>query len=140
MPEGALTLAYLGVLVPASLFDSAPDAEELVVRRAIASLDDHLAEPLIDCVARDAEGRPCIEAITPQDLERDLAMPGGHIHHGHLDWPWAPSRARLDTPAHQWGVQTDDAAVLLCGSGARRGGGVSGIGGHNAAQAVLAAR
>ena len=33
----------------------------------------------------------------------------------------------------------DDADnVFLCGAGARRGGGVSGIGGHNAAQAVLA--
>ncbi len=28
--------------------------------------------------------------------------------------------------------------ILLCGSGARRGGAVSGIGGHNAAMAVLA--
>ena len=28
-------------------------------------------------------------------------------------------------------------AVLLCGAGARRGGAVSGLGGHNAAQAVL---
>jgi phytoene dehydrogenase-like protein len=27
--------------------------------------------------------------------------------------------------------------ILLCGSGARRGGAVSGIGGHNAAMAVL---
>jgi len=27
--------------------------------------------------------------------------------------------------------------VLICGAGARRGGGVSGIGGHNAAMAVL---
>jgi hypothetical protein len=30
--------------------------------------------------------------------------------------------------------------VLLCGSGARRGGAVSALGGHNAAQAVLASR
>ena len=37
-------------------------------------------------------------------------------------------------------MQTDHAPVLLCGAGARRGGAVSGIGGHNAAQAVLAAR
>ena len=27
--------------------------------------------------------------------------------------------------------------VLICGAGARRGGGVSGIGGHNAAMAIL---
>ena len=65
-------------------------------------------------------------------------MPGGHIFHGDLEWPWAPNRARLDTPAQQWGVQTDLDSVLLCGSGARRGGAVSGLGGHNAAQAVLA--
>ena len=65
-------------------------------------------------------------------------MPGGHIFHGDLDWPWASNRARLDTPAQQWGVQTDVASVLVCGSGARRGGAVSGLGGHNAAQAVLA--
>jgi phytoene dehydrogenase-like protein len=30
--------------------------------------------------------------------------------------------------------------VLLCGAGAVRGGGVSGIGGHNAAMAVLEER
>jgi phytoene dehydrogenase-like protein len=30
--------------------------------------------------------------------------------------------------------------VVLCGAGARRGGGVSGIPGHNAAMAVLACR
>jgi phytoene dehydrogenase-like protein len=34
-------------------------------------------------------------------------------------------------------VATDVENVLLCGSGARRGGAVSGIAGHNAAQAVL---
>ena len=59
-------------------------------------------------------------------------------YHGDLDWPWAPNRARLDTPARQWGVQTGVDAVLLCGSGSRRGGGVTGLGGHSAAHAVLA--
>ena len=97
-----------------------------------------LAEPLADCLATDADGNPCIEAKIPQDVEKDLAMPGGHIFHGDLEWPWAPNRSRLDTPAQQWGVQTEHDAVLLCGSGARRGGAVSGLGGHNAAQAVLA--
>ena len=41
------------------------------------------------------------------------------------------------TPAQRWGVATDDPQILLCGSGARRGGAVSAIGGHNAAMAVL---
>lgn len=140
VPEGTHTLTYFGLHTPASLFATDPGAKEVAVRRAIASLDEHLVEPLIDCVARDADGRPCIEAKIPQDIEADLAMPGGHIFHGDLDWPWAPNRSRLDTPAQQWGVQTGADAVLLCGSGARRGGAVSGIGGHNAAQAVLAMR
>ena len=81
-----------------------------------------------------------LEVVTPEDVEREFAMPGGHWYHGELDWPWAPNRARLDTPAQRWGVQTDVASVLVCGAGSRRGGGVSGLGGHHAAQAVLASR
>ncbi|MCF6376873.1 NAD(P)/FAD-dependent oxidoreductase [Nocardioides KLBMP 9356] len=134
----AHTLTYFGLHVPAGLFDADPGARDVAVRRALASLDAVLAEPIEDCLARDADGNPCIEAKIPQDVERDLAMPGGHIFHGDLDWPWAPNRSRLETPAQQWGVQTDHDTVFLCGSGARRGGAVSGLGGHNAAQAVLA--
>ena len=39
-----------------------------------------------------------------------------------------------------WGVETAHRRILLCGAGARRGGGVSGIPGRNAAMAVLATR
>ena len=54
-----------------------------------------------------------------------------------LSWPWADDDAPLDTPAQRWGVETAHERVLLCGSGARRGGAVSGLGGHNAAMAAL---
>ena len=138
-PDGTQTLTYFGLHTPASLFETDRAATKAeAVRRAIAAIDEHLEEPLASCLTTDADGRPCIEAKIPQDVEADLAMPGGHIFHGDLDWPWAPNRARLDTPARQWGVQTDVSSVLICGAGARRGGAVSGIGGHNAAQAVLA--
>ncbi|WP_312856462.1 phytoene desaturase family protein [Nocardioides pelophilus] len=140
-PAGTHTLTYFGIHTPASLFEADPEGtKQEAVRRAIASLDAHLVEPLQTCIARDAHGQPCIEAKIPQDIERDLAMPGGHIFHGDLEWPWAPDRARLETPAERWGVQTSHDEVLLCGSGARRGGAVSGIAGHNAAQAVLESR
>ncbi|PWN01431.1 FAD-dependent oxidoreductase [Nocardioides silvaticus] len=140
-PPGTHTLTYLGFHTPGSLFEADPEgATQEAVRRAIASLDAHLVEPLESCLARDEHGRPCIEAKTPQDVERDLAMPGGHMFHGDLEWPWAPDRARLEAPAERWGVQTNHASVLLCGSGARRGGAISGIAGHNAAQAVLESR
>ncbi len=140
-PAGTHTLTYFGLHVPAALFAADPDAaKRLAVERAVASLDEHLAEPLMGCVARDEHGEPCLEAKIPQDVERDLAMPGGHIFHGDLDWPWAPHRAARDTPARRWGVQTAHDAVLVCGSGSRRGGAVSGLGGHSAAMAVLEAR
>ena len=64
-------------------------------------------------------------------------MPGGHIFHGDLAWPWAVGPADLGSPARRWGVETSRESILLCGSGARRGGAVSALGGQNAAAAVL---
>jgi phytoene dehydrogenase-like protein len=72
---------------------------------------------------------------TPVDLERDAGLPGGHIFHRDLAWPYAEDEA-----AGRWGVETAHPRLLLCGAGARRGGGVSGIPGHNAARAVLEGR
>ena len=138
---GGHTLTYFGLMTPPAVFASSPaEAKARAVALALAAIDEHLEEPLASCLARDTDGEACLEALTPQEVEAQLAMPGGHIYHGDPDWPWAPNRARMDTPAQQWGVQTDVSSVLLCGSGVRRGGGVSGIPGHNAAQAVLAMR
>ena len=44
---------------------------------------------------------------------------------------------REDVEAPSWGVETRHPNLYLCGAGAIRGGGVSGIPGHNAAAAVL---
>jgi phytoene dehydrogenase-like protein len=138
VPAGTHTLTYFGLHTPARLFESDPEgAKQAAVRSALAALDAHLAEPIADCVARDGNGDPCIEAKIPQDVERDLAMPGGHIFHGDLGWPWAPDGAALDTPGAQWGVATDVPSVLLAGSGSQRGGAVSALGGLHAARAVL---
>ncbi|RYE73668.1 MAG: hypothetical protein EOO74_12680 [Myxococcales bacterium] len=135
---GAHTLTYFGLHMPAHLFDHDLEArKDLAVHRAIATIDEHLERPLMEVVMTDEDGLPCIEAKVPQEVEAELAMPGGHIFHGDLAWPWASARERLDSPAQRWGVSTEHDAVLLCGSGARRGGAVSALGGHNAAQAVL---
>ncbi len=138
---GAHTLTYFGLHMPESLFATGTDDRKLeAVRRAIEAIDVHLMEPLLSCVLTGPDGKLCVEAKIPQDVEADLAMPGGHIFHGDLAWPWASNREALVTPAQRWGVATDLDSVLLCGSGARRGGAVSGLGGHNAAMAVLAQR
>lgn len=135
---GAQTLTYFGLHMPARLFDhDLEQRKDEAVRAAIAAIDEHLERPLMDYVMRSPDGKPCLEAKVPQEIEAELAMPGGHIFHGDLAWPWASNRELLDTPAQRWGVATEHESVLLCGSGARRGGAVSALGGHNAAQAVL---
>jgi phytoene dehydrogenase-like protein len=101
------------------------------------SLNSVLAEPIHDVLMEDAAGRPCIEAKTTLDLEQTLGMTGGNIFHGALQWPFAEDDEPLNTPAQRWGVATTHDRIMLCGAGSRRGGAVSGIGGHNAAMAVL---
>lgn len=134
---GHHTLTLFGLHLPARLFRDDPHgARAAALAATLASLDAVLAEPVEDCLALDADGRPCLEVRSPVDLERDLALPGGHIFHRDLQWPWledGPAR----TPAERWGVATAHDRVLLCGAGARRGGGVSGIPGRSAAMAVL---
>ncbi len=130
--RGYQTLTLFGLHTPARLFDRDNDGtREELLAATLAELDAHLAEPLADCLATDADGRPCIEAKTPIDLERDLRLPGGNIFHRALSWPYAQQETG------RWGVETPHPRVLLCGAGAVRGGGVSGVPGHNAAMAVL---
>jgi phytoene dehydrogenase-like protein len=97
-----------------------------------SSLNSVLAEPIQEVLMPG-----CIETKTTADLEQALGMTAGNIFHSGLAWPFAEDDESLDTPARSWGVATDHERILLCGSGARRGGGVSGIGGHNAAMAAL---
>jgi len=103
----------------------------------LASLNSVLAEPIEPLLLTDADGAPTIETKTTRDIETALNMPGGNIFHGTLDWPFAESTDDLASAAQRWGVATRHPRILLCGSGARRGGAVSGLGGHNAAMAVL---
>jgi phytoene dehydrogenase-like protein len=131
---GAQTLTCFGIHMPARLFREDPaGAKARAVEATLRSLDSVLAEPIADCLWHTADGEPCLEARTPVELEAELAMPGGNIFHRDLSWPFAEAEAEVGT----WGVETAHPRVLICGAGARRGGGVSGIPGHNAAMAVL---
>jgi phytoene dehydrogenase-like protein len=137
--SGAQTLTVFALQTPDRLASEATndalrdDLQAAVLR----SLDGVLAEPVADLLLMDADGRPCIETKTTLDLEHALRMPGGNIFHGPLAWPWAEDDAPRSTAAERWGVATAHPRILLCGAGAQRGGAVSGIGGHNAAMAVL---
>lgn len=137
--RGAQTLTVFALHVPDRLITHENnDAMRARLQQAVLdSLNSVLAEPIEDVLLTDAAGNPCIETKTTLDIEVALGMPGGNIFHGPLSWPFVEDDAQLDTPAQRWGVATEHDRVLLCGSGAVRGGCVSGLGGHNAAQAVL---
>jgi phytoene dehydrogenase-like protein len=136
---GVHTLTVFGLQVPGRTITREANAawRDRLQRSVLASLASVLAEPVEDLLLTDAAGRPCVETRTTVDLEDALGMPGGHIFHGPLAWPFLDDDAPGDTAARRWGVATEHPRVLLCGAGAVRGGGVSGIGGHNAAMAVL---
>lgn len=135
--QGYQTLTLFGLHAPARLFaEDRVGATATLLERTLAGFEAHLDEPLMDVVALDQDGRPCIEAKCPLDLEDSLGLPGGNIFHRDLQWPWAEA----DDEAGTWGVATHVDRVLLCGSGARRGGAVSGIAGRSAAMHVLGRR
>ncbi len=139
--SGAATLTVFGLHVPHALQVREPDAmRQRLTDAVLASLNSVLAEPVQDVLMTDAHGRPCVEAKTTVDLQAGLGLTRGNIFHGALAWPFADDDDPLDTPARRWGVATGHERILLCGSGSRRGGAVSGVGGHNAAMAVLETR
>ena len=137
--QGAHTLTVFALHVPHRLIAGA-DADAIrrdLETRVLRSLDSVLAEPIDDVILTTPDGQRCVETKTTLDLENTLRLPGGNIFHGPLNWPFADNDADLTSPASRWGVSTPHPKVLIGGSGAIRGGGVSGLGGHNAAMAAL---
>ena len=101
----------------------------------LASLNSVLAEPIADLLLTDAPAAVHRDD-DHGDLEQALKMPGGNIFHGPLSGrsPKTTSRSTRPPSAGVSPPGTPGAAVRI---GARRGGAVSGLGGHNAAMAVL---
>jgi phytoene dehydrogenase-like protein len=134
---GVHALTVFALHMPARLFRADNEgARARALAATLRSLDGVLGEPLEGCLLRGPDGELCVEARTPLDIEGELRMPGGHIFHRDLAWPFAERPEEVGS----WGVETREPRVLLCGAGARRGGGVSGIPGRNAAMAVLGRR
>jgi phytoene dehydrogenase-like protein len=132
--EGFQTLTLFGLHTPATAFEESNKATtKIVLQKAIEGLNAYLAEPLEEVLAISKDGRPCIEAKSPLDLEADLFLPRGNIFHKDLALPFAEQAEEVG----KWGVESNLPNVFICGASAKRGGGVSGIPGHNAAMAVL---
>jgi phytoene dehydrogenase-like protein len=137
--KGFHTLTLFGLHTEASLFDRDPEgARDAAVASALSSLNEYLAEPIETVIARNSDGSLALEAKSPLDLEGALGLPRGNIFHRDLDFPFLEESEVSDQL--QWGSETDDPHIFIAGAGARRGGGVSGIAGHNAAMSVLSRR
>ena len=74
------------------------------------------------------------EVLTPLDLERRLALTGGHHLHGDM----APDQLLFLRPVRGWAdYRTPIRGLYLCGAGTHPGGGVTGANGRNCAREVL---
>lgn len=136
--RGFHTLTLFGLHTPAQLFEADPLRSKALARQlALESLNEYLLDPIEAVLAPCRDGSLAIETKSPLDLEAELSMPRGNIFHADLEFPFLDTEdEEIDRPL--WGCETDDPHILLAGAGARRGGGVSGIAGHNAAMALLA--
>lgn len=132
---GYQTLTLFGLHTPAALFDKSPEDSKTAAKvAALESLNQYLLDPIESVLAVCEDGTLAIETKSPLDLETDIGLPRGNIFHRDLDFPFIDGTGADLT----WGSETADKHIFLAGAGARRGGGVSGIAGHNAAMAVLA--
>ena len=106
-----------------------------------SSWDDHreaAADTIIDTVNALAPGFKASVLgrmiLSPLDLERKLALPGGDIFHGALTLDQLYSaRPALGHADYRSPVK----GLYMCGSGTHPGGGVTGAPGHNAAREML---
>ncbi|MBV8402673.1 MAG: NAD(P)/FAD-dependent oxidoreductase [Gammaproteobacteria bacterium] len=95
-------------------------------------------ELLIDTLARySPDLRECVtasELLAPPDIEREFRISGGHWHHAELALDQffmlrpVPGATQYRAPL---------AGLFLCGAGCHPGGGVMGLAGRNAAQALI---
>lgn len=98
---------------------------------------DKFIDILLDLLERYAPGLRqqvvAAELLTPQDLEREFGMKGGHWHHGELSL----DQVMMMRPFHganQYATPVE--GLYLCGAGSHPGGGVMGLAGLNAAREI----
>ena len=125
-PAGQHVLSAIVQYTPYELKAGWPNAKEAFI------------ETCVDLLAKYAPGiRDQIvhaELLTPQDIESEFRIHGGHWHHGEL----ALDQFLMTRPvpgAAQYKAPVD--GLYLCGAGSHPGGGVMGSAGRNAANAIL---
>jgi phytoene dehydrogenase-like protein len=126
-PAGQHVLSAVVQYTPYELKEGWPGAKQAFIDKCI------------DLIAQYAPGiREQVlhaELLTPEDIENEFHIQGGHWHHGELALDQflmmrpVPGVAQYHTPV---------GGLYLCGAGSHPGGGVMGSAGRNAAHSVLA--
>src|SRR5699024_3794872 len=102
---GAQTLTLFGLHMPARLFRQDPaGARERALELTLTSINSVLAEPIEDCLL----APDTLDVRSPLDIEASVGMPGGHIFHGDLQWPFAESEDEVG----RWGTETRHANIF----------------------------
>ncbi|MEX1262462.1 MAG: NAD(P)/FAD-dependent oxidoreductase [Actinomycetota bacterium] len=130
------SLAPEGKHVMSILFQAAP---RKLREGDWASERDRVADIAVKSMERFAPGLGELvesrEVITPEDMETDYGLTGGHVYHAEpaLDqfFAWRPLNGEA-----RYRLQID--GLYLAGSGAHPGGGITGGPGANAARQILA--
>ena len=90
---------------------------------------------LLEQYAPDIRSKAVVaELLTPEDIEREFRISGGHWHHGELSLDQF-LMLRPVPGAAQYRAPVD--GLWLCGAGSHPGGGVMGSAGRNAARAII---
>ena len=125
-PAGQHVMSVYVHFAPRHLSDATwTDMADAVYRRAIGVLDAHAPGLETLVIAR--------QVITPEDLETQWGLSGGHIFHGEpaLDQSW------IARPLLGWArYVTPIDGLYLAGAGAHPGGGLTGLPGWLAAQTL----
>jgi len=126
-PAGNHVLSAVVQYVPYQLATGSWEQERARLTGLLIDTLDNYAPGLSESVV-------AAELLTPEDLEREFRMTGGHWHHAEL----ALDQFLMVRPvpgAAQYGTPLE--GLYLCGAGTHPGGGVMGVAGRNAARQVL---
>ena len=126
-PAGQHILSAQVMYVPARLEGGwTEEAKASLLNRLLAILQDH-APGLGDMILH-------AELLTPEDIEREYRVTGGHWHHTEF----AVDQMLMMRPTYEAGqYRTPIPGLFLCGAGSHPGGDLTGAPGFNAAREIL---
>ena len=126
-PPGKHVVNLFGGHAPYKLRNGDWSVEKPRFRKAVLDAVERYAPGFSDDIIAE-------QLLVPEDIERIVGLPQGHIFHGEL----SSDQLFFKRPAaHYADYRTPLQGLYVCGASTHPGGGVSGIPGYNAAREIL---